>query len=146
MATHDDMLTPQPLRRWFWWAAGATLLFELFGAASIANVLTVDPSSLPVDQRAMMAALPGWMKAASVVAVTTGVSGAIGLLLRRRWAERLLLASLVAVLVQDSAYLIHQPLLENTTSDQLLVPAIVLAMCAAIYWFARYSRVRGWLV
>jgi Kef-type K+ transport system membrane component KefB len=143
---HTGAFARQPLKRWFWAGAIATLLFELFGAASIYFTLTVDPATLPLDQKVMVEALPGWMKIASVVAVTSGVIGAILLLLRRKAAEPVLLLSLAAVVVQDSAYVLHRPLFESISSDQLLVPVIVLVLCWTIYWFARHSRQRGWLV
>ena len=146
MTGSDLRFAPQPLARWYWVAAIACLLFALGGLWVIFNEATVDPATLPADQRAMTLALPGWMFVASGVAVTSGTIGAILLLVRNQLAEPVLLLSFVAVVVQDSAYVLHRPLRESMSSDMLLVPLVVLALCWTIYWFARHSRQRGWLL
>lgn len=132
--------------RWFWIAAAAALAFELFGLAAVGNELLLDPASLPADQRAMWLAYPGWMKAASAVAVIAGTAGAIGLLIRRRWAPPLLLVSLIALVVQDSAYVLDARLGATVTGGAWSAPLIIVVLCALVYAFARHSRRRGWLV
>jgi hypothetical protein len=77
--------------------------------------------------------------------VVTGVAGAVLLLLRRRQAEPLLLLSLVALVVQDSAYLLSPALRNLTASDDLFLPFVILIVCYAIWHFARSARASGWL-
>jgi uncharacterized membrane protein len=57
----------------------------------------------------------------------------------------LLLVSLVAVLVQFSAYFIDPQLRQSMSSDQLVIPVVIVVLGWTIYWFARHSRQRGWL-
>jgi hypothetical protein len=60
----DDHYSPRPVAGWFKFAAIASVLFMAIGCAGyLASVLT-DPSSLPADQRNLMAARPRWMLAA----------------------------------------------------------------------------------
>ena len=68
---------------WYWAIAVGALLFEGAGAFLLANSLTLDPATLPLDQRAVYEATPQWMTIAWVVAISAGLAGAIGLLLRR---------------------------------------------------------------
>ena len=135
--------TPAP--RWFTLAAIAALLFELAGGAMFALQMTVDPAALPLDQRAMWDAAPTWMLAAYAVAVATGIIGALLLLMRRAIADKLLLASLVAVLVQFSALLLVPKLRNLTQSDDLFLPFVIVVVSYSIWHFAWKSRRSGWL-
>ncbi len=141
----DDPYAPRPLAGWFRPAAIASVLWMLLGCASYLYQVTLDPLTLPVEQRAMIEAAPTWMWAAFAVAVWVGLLGAVLLLLRRRIAVPLLGVSLLAVLVQFSAYLLHPPLREAMRSDQLLVPLVIVAVTWTIFWFAYHSQRRGWL-
>ena len=130
---------------WYWLAAVAALLFELAGAYLFANSLILDPASLPLDQRAVFEATPQWMTIAWGVAIGAGVMGAIGLLIRRRFAEPLLLISLLAVAVQFSGILLVRQLRELTPEDHLIVPVVILLLAYAIWQMAKLARKRGWL-
>jgi hypothetical protein len=141
-----DQINPErPAPGWFTIAAIAALLFELAGCAMYLMQVSVDPASLPLDQRAMWNAAPSWMIAAYAVAVWVGLIGAIMLLMRRRLAEKLLLLSLVAVIVQFSALLLVPELRNLTTSDALLLPFVIIVAAYVIWHFAWTSRRAGWL-
>lgn len=141
----DDSYTAEPIARWFRPAAIASVLWMMFGCAMYLIEVTIDPATLPADQRAMSEAVPAWMIAAMAVAVWVGLAGAVLLAMRRKLAEPLLLVSLVAVLVQFSAYFIDPQLRQSMSSDQLVIPVVIVVLGWTIYWFARHSRQRGWL-
>lgn len=141
----DDPYAPRPLAGWFKPAAIASVLWMALGCASYLYQVTLDPATLPVDQRAVLEAAPKWMWAAFAVAVWVGLAGTVMLLLRRRLAVPLLGVSLLAVLVQFSAYFLHQPLREATGSNGLLIPIIIVAVTWTVFWFAYHSHKRGWL-
>lgn len=141
-----DQVNPQQAApRWFTIAAVAALLFELAGCAMYLMQVSVDPASLPLDQRAIWDAAPTWMIAAYAVAVWVGLIGAILLLMRRRLAEPLLLVSFVAVIAQFSALLLVPTLRNLTTSDDLFLPFVIIVACYSIWHFARTARRAGWL-
>ena len=131
--------------RWFTIAALAAVVWEIAGCAMYLMQVRVDPASLPLDQRALWDAAPSWMIAAYAVAVWVGLVGAILLVMRRRLAEKLLLVSLVAVLVQFSALLLVPELRNLTTSDALFLPFVIIVACYVIWHFAFTSRRAGWL-
>lgn len=135
----------RPVPRWFTAAAIAVLLWEMLGCVMYLMQVSIDPATLPADQRAMWDAAPTWMMAAYAVAVWVGLIGAVFLLRRRRLAEPLLLVSLIAVIVQFSALLLVPDLRNLTTSDALFLPVVILAACTLIYQFARTARRSGWL-
>ena len=143
--SNDERYAPRPLARWFKPAAIASVLFMMFGCAQYLIEVTTDEAKLPLDQRAMYAAIPVWMWAAFATAVWIGLAGAVMLLLRKRVAVPLLGVSLLAVLVQFSAYFVAPRLRELVSSDMLLVPIVIVAVTWTIFWFSYHSRKRGWL-
>ena len=130
---------------WFWLVAVAALLFEAAGAWLFVNSLTLDPAMLPLDQRAIFEATPQWMTIAWAIAIGAGLLGAIALLLRRRFAEPLLLVSLIAVAVQFSGLFLVRQLRELTPEDHLVVPIVILLFAYAVWQTSKLARRRGWL-
>ena len=130
---------------WYWGVAIAALLFELAGAFLFANSLTLDPATLPLDQRAVFDATPQWMTIAWAVAIGAGLIGSIGLVLRRRFAEPALLVSLIAVAVQFSGIFLVRQLRELTPEDHLLVPVVILVLAYAFWQAAKLAHRRSWL-
>ena len=131
--------------RWFMPAAIGVLLFELLGCYMCAMQLSVDPALLEPDQRLMWEAAPPWMLIAYIAAVTVGLVGAILLLMRRKAAEPLLLASFIAVLVQFSALLVVPELRNLIGSDDLFLPFVIALLSYGCWHLARIARQRGWL-
>ena len=138
-------VSDRPIPRWFTIAAIAVVLWEMIGCVMYLMQVSVDPATLPVDQRAMWDAAPVWMVGAYAIAVWVGLVGAIFLLRRHRLAEPLLLISLVAVIVQFSALLLVSELRNLTTSDDLFLPTMILVIGVVVWQFARTARRSGWL-
>lgn len=130
---------------WFWAVAIGALLFEAAGAFLFANSLTLDPATLPLDQRAVYEATPQWMTIAWAIAIGSGLIGAVGLILRRCFSEPALLVSVIAVAVQFSGIFLVKQLRELTPEDHLLVPVIILVLAYAIWQAAKLARRKSWL-
>jgi hypothetical protein len=130
---------------WYWLVAIFALLFEGAGAYLFASSLSLDPATLPLDQRAIFEATPQWMTIAWAIAIGAGLLGAIGLLLRRRFAEPLLLISLIAVAVQFSGLFLVRQLRELTPEDHLVVPIVILLLAYGLWQTAKLARRRGLL-
>jgi hypothetical protein len=133
---------------WFWAAAIAALLFEIIGCfffAVEARMSAAEIAALPLDQRAMLDARPGWFYVAFGLAVGVGLLGSIGLLLRKTWAAPALLASLIFAILQFSSIVIVPAMRDVTPSDALAVPIVVIICCYGIWQLARLAKRRGWL-
>ena len=141
----DDPFGPEPLARWYYPAALASFLFMALGCVTYLRHVTTDPATLPADQRQLAALLPWWQIAGYALGVWAGLAGAAGLLLRRRWAEPLLMVSLLGVVIWISAFFLVREIRETASSDVLSIPAVVLVLTWTIFWFARHSRQRAWL-
>jgi hypothetical protein len=128
-------------------AAICALLFECLGCFFYLAEVRLTPEQiamLPLDQAAMLSARPAWYYAAFAGAVWVGLTGAVGLLLRKSWAVPALLISLIAVIVQYSAILIV-PRMRTISSDELLGPIVVALVSYGIFMLARLAKRRDWL-
>ena len=141
----DDPYTPRPIARWYMAAAIASVLFMLIGCIGYLMDVTSDPNSLPLDQRTLVLARPTWSVAAYAIAVWVGLVGAVMLVLRRKLAEPLLLVSLVAAVFTFLPYAVVPAVSENITPNEIAFAIGIVAITWTIFWFARHSRLRGWL-
>ncbi len=141
----SDIKSSQVVPGWFSTAALGVLIWELIGCTLFGWHMLTDPISLPRDQQAIWEATPIWMNAAWAVAILAGLLGAVMLLIRRRPAERLLLLSFVAVVVQFSGLLVVSELRNLVASDDLFLPFLVIVVCYGIWMLARRARKEGWL-
>ena len=136
------------LPRSYWIIATIALLWNLLGLAMFAMQVTMSPetlAALPAEQRQVYEATPMWINAAFGVAVIAGVLGAIGLLVRRRWAAMLFAISLVALVVQVLGAYLVTPAWSAYGAAGLLMPALLLAIAVALWTYARQAAARGWL-
>lgn len=140
-----DEFTPRPTAAWYMPAAIASLLFMVMGCIMYLMHVLADPAAMPLDKRTAFEAEPMWVTAAYAVAVWVGATGALMLVLRKKLAEPLLMVSLIAVLVWLAGLLLVSELRESMSANDLLVAIVVTALTWTIFWFARHSRLRGWL-
>lgn len=143
--TGADPYAPQPLARWYYAGAAAAVLFMGLGCLMYVAHVTLDPATLPLDQRNALLAEPAWVKAAFAATVWSGLAGAILLLLRRHTAEPVLLVSLASAVVWIAGLATTAPLRESMSVNDWAVMIVIAAIVWTIYWFARHSRQRGWL-
>ena len=141
----DDQLGRLPVPVWYRLVALAGLLFEIAGVYAFILQMTVDPRSLPIDQRALAETLPTLTLVAYGMAVTSGLAGAVALLARWPWASAALLLSLIAMAVQFASTLLGTTARGTTPSADLLGPILILLCAYGLWQFAKIARRRGWL-
>ena len=141
----DPRFEPQPLAGWYYAGAAASFLFMAFGCFAYVMHVAADPAALPPDQRFALAAEPGWVTGAYAVTVWSGLFGSVLLLLRRKPAEGVMLASLLALILWVAGMALIEPLRDSLSYNDWAVTIVILAVTWTIYWFARHSRQRGWL-
>jgi hypothetical protein len=133
---------------WFWGVSVLALLWNLIGVAAFAMQMMMTQESiaaLPAEQQTVYRETPVWANVAFAVAVFGGVLGCLGLLMRKRWATALLIASLIGVLVQH----VYPFLLANVMAIMgptvALFPMILILLGLAQIWFSRKAAASGWL-
>ena len=140
-----DPYAPRPLAGWFYAAAIGSVLFMLLGVLMYVQHVTLDPATLPVDQRAAFVAQPAWVTGAFAVTTWSGLAGAVLLALRRRIGPTVLLVSLIALIVWIAGLALTGDVRASMSVNDWVVVIAVAALVWTIYWFGRHSLQRGWL-
>ena len=141
----DELHSPQPVAAWYPIAAFASLAVMALGCVGLVMHLLTDPATLPLDQRALYEAEPGWVFAISAIGFIAGLIGGLLLLMKRAAAERVMLVSLVAMVVWLAGIFATAQFRNLLSTNEIAVLIAILAVTWTIYWFARHSRQRGWL-
>lgn len=143
---NDTVETRVPV--WFWIIAVLALLWELGGviAYMMQVTMTADQlAALPEGQRHLYSITPGWITAIFAVAVWGGLTAAIGLLMRRRWAQSLFIVSLVAAIVQFGWVFAIGRAHEVIGPSAIPLPATIIVIGIILVVFANWAAKRGWL-
>jgi hypothetical protein len=125
----------------------AALLWNLIGCAAYLADVMMTPEAvaqLTAAQQEMYAARPSWAVAATAVAVWFGAAGSLGLVLRRRWATPLLIASLAALIVQD-AWLFLMSGVSQANAVAVVLQACVLLIAVGLVMLGRKAAAQGWI-
>ncbi len=103
-------------------------------------------AELPPEQAELYRSQPFWVTLVFGLAVIGGTLGAIGLVMRRRWAFGLLLASLIGVLAQDFyMFFLSDAIAVSGGPTAAIGPLFVLAIAIALIPWSRMGIQRGWL-
>jgi hypothetical protein len=130
---------------WFRAVALLAVLWNAFGVAmylSSVGVFGDATADLSDAQRAAAASIPGWITGAFAIGTFSGLIGSLGLLLRKAWAQPVLIVSLVALLVLEGWILFFSGAVEHFG---LAVPIMESAGAILLAWLATHARKRGWL-
>lgn len=133
---------------WFVLVAVLALLWNLFGLFSFYVHFTASPeviASWPEAQQQIAAATPRWIFVAFAIATIGGVLGSLGLLLGKRWAEHVLLLSLLGILVQFGSIYAITPTWALTGMGGAALPLGIAVVGVFLWWFAGKAVSRGWL-
>ena len=136
------------LPRWYLPVTIIALVWNLLGCAAYLSDVTVTPDDvarMSAQQQALYAARPAWAVAATAIAVWGGAAGCLGLILRKRWAVPLLIASLAGVVVQDLALFLLTNAAAQAGAVAMLLQGIVLLVAIGLVLLARKAAARGWL-
>ena len=133
---------------WFRVVAVAGLLWELFGVAMYlmhVGILPNDTSRMCEAEQSLMASSPTFVTALFAIGVFAGAIGALGLVMRRRWARPVLIVSLVAVVLQFGSWLLLTDAIAVVGPTVFVMPLIIVLVALALVWLAGMAGQRGWL-
>lgn len=134
--------------KWFTPVAVVALLWNLFGCAAYLMDVRLTPDDvarMTAAQQAMHAARPAWSIAATAIAVWAGAAGCVGLILRKRWATPLLIASLAGVILQDLWLFVLSGSASQAGAVVFVLQGVVLVVAIALVMLARKAVARGWI-
>ncbi len=140
--------SPSTKAPWHLWVVGAaSLVWNSFGAMDFMMTETRNPAylkALTPAQLDFFLGFPAWVVTTWGIAVWGGVLGSLLLLLRRRQAFHLFLASALCIILTD----LHNLVLSDGMkvmggAGQLVFAAVILAVGALLVVYARGSTQRG---
>jgi hypothetical protein len=145
----NTTLAPNKPPSWYKVVAGLAVLWMLFGVMAWVMDLMTDEAGLAQlseAQRQLYVARPQWLFAVYGVAIFSGLAGAIGLLLRKRWAPMLFALSLAAIIVQFGYTFVVMHAVELLGAAAAIpFPLVIFLIGVALWWFSLRARKLGWL-
>lgn len=130
---------------WFRAVAILAIVWNAFGVAMYLSSVGIfgDPTAgMSEAERAAASSIPGWITGAFAIGTFAGLIGSLGLLLRKAWAQPVLIVSLIALLLLEGWILFFSGAVEHFG---LAVPIMVSAGAILLAWLATHARSRGWL-
>jgi hypothetical protein len=134
--------------KWLMPVAIVGLLWNLLGCWAWVSDLRATPADIAAmgpEFVKLHAAMPVWVPAATGVAVLGGAVGCIGLLMRKRWATRLLWLSLAGVVVQDIGLFVIAGGMSSAGTTAMALQGLVLAIAIVLVLLSRRAARAGWL-
>ncbi|HEY0625896.1 MAG TPA: hypothetical protein VGD10_04105 [Allosphingosinicella sp.] len=131
---------------WFMPVAVLAVIWNLFGVAMYLSSVGVfgDPmTGMTEAERAAASSIPPLITGAFAIGTFAGLIGSLGLLLRKSWAQPVLIVSLIALLMLEGWIVFLSGAVEVFG---LAVPIMVTAGAILLAWFATTARRRGWLI
>ena len=133
---------------WFKVVAVLAILWNLIGCLAFATDIRLTPediAKLPDAQQALYNSRPSWAVASTAVAVVGGALGSIALLLGKKLALPVLIASLIGLVVQDYGLfvLVDGAALAGLTA--VVLQAVVLIIAIGLVFLSKRGISRGWL-
>lgn len=132
--------------KWYLPVTILALLWNLMGCAAYVMDMMMSPeaiAALPEAQRAMYEARPAWAVAAYATAVWAGAAGSLGLVLKKTWAMPLLLASLVALVIQDIGLFGMSGAAADSTA--IVLQSMVMLIAIGLVLLGRKAASHGWI-
>ncbi len=134
-----------PFPRWFTVVALLAIIWNAFGVSMYLSSVRVfgDPmAGLTEAERAAASSIPGWITGTFAIGTFAGLVGSVGLLLRKGWAQPMLVVSMVALLVLEGWIMFFSGAVEIFG---LAVPILVSVGAILLFWLASHARGRSWL-
>ena len=128
---------------WFWVVSVIALIWNAMGVnAYLQQAYDTESyrAMYSAEQLEIAANMPAWLTAVFAIAVFSGTIAALGLLLRKSWAVKLWVLSLIAVILQMGYTLI------NGYESDMIMTIMIIVFALVFVWFSRMCKAKGWLV
>ncbi len=134
--------------KWFMPVAIVALLWNLAGCWAYLSDVRLTPedvAKMPEQAQALYHSRPAWSVAAFAVAVWGGALGCLGLVLRRRWAVPVLIASLVGLVLQDFGMFVLSGAAKLIPASAYVMQGMVFLIAVGLVLLGRKAAARDWL-
>ena len=135
---------------WYWIISVLAVIWMLTGAMAWIMDLIISQdalSQMSEPQRQLYLSRPLWLLIVYALAVFSGLAGAVGLLLRKPWAEALFLISIASAIVQFGYTFIAMDAIRLLGAETALpVPAAIFSIGLFLVWLSIHAKKSGWFV
>ncbi|MCO4818237.1 MAG: hypothetical protein KC517_01345 [Bacteroidetes bacterium] len=137
----------QKIPTWFWIVSIALLLWNIMGIMNFLGQVNMSQEAIDAlseTQKSLIVNRPSWVNIAFGLAVFAGTAGSIALLLKKKIAHGLFMASLVGVALQFGHGIASSPA-EVFTPDVIGMTVTIITVAFLAIWFSRNAFKKGWL-
>jgi hypothetical protein len=134
--------------KWYMPTAIVALLWNLAGCAAYLSDVRLTPediAKMDAGMQALYNSRTAWAISATAIAVWGGAAGSLGLIMRKRWATPLLIASLIGVIVQDFNLFVLSGAASSAGAAAIGMQSFVLVVAVALVLLARKAQASGWI-
>ena len=134
--------------KWLSPIAVIALLWNLLGCYAWISDMRLTPeqvAAMGAEMQQLYASRPMWAVSATGVAVLGGAVGCIGLMLRKRWASKLLWLSLLGVIAQDIGLFVLADGATLAGPVAVAMQGVVLLVSIGLALLGRHGVRAGWL-
>lgn len=125
------------------------LIWDLFGImAFVMQIMMTEEmmAALPEAEQEIYRNTPSWITGAYFVAVFGATLGSLALILKKKWAMPMFIASLIAVIVQMSYTLFVAGVLDLRGPSSAIFPMIIVLIGAYQIILTNQAIKKGWIV
>ena len=144
----DSTSNKRTIPKWFNLIAALALVWNLMGVMAFIGQVMMIPemmAELPQAEQELYASVPLWATIAFACAVFSGALGSLALLMKKVFAEPLLVLSLAGVIVQ----MFHSFFISNSFDvfgpGGAIMPIMVLIIAFTLVRFANKAKANTWL-
>ena len=134
--------------KWFKPVAIAAFIWNLLGCLAYLSDVMLTPEDIAAmseAEQALYAARPAWAVGGTAIAVWGGALGCLGLILRKSWANLVLMLSLAGVVVQDIALFGMSNAAAMAGPVVYVMQGIVLLVAIGLVLLSRKALKLGWI-
>ena len=134
---------------WYWVVSIIFLLWNIMGVLSFfahSFIPAEAMAALPENERALYAEYPMWIYIVFALAVLFGLLGAVGLLIKKKWAKMAAIISFVAIIIQMTHNVFFTSSIEvYGTAQAVTMPIIVVVLGLLLILFTKNAVKKEWL-
>jgi len=138
----NTITKPTPL---YWLISTVALFWNLMGIIAYLGQAYISDNALkmlPEENQLYFSNVPAWVTAAFAVAVFGSFLGAIGLIIRKKWAYFLFVISFLALVAQHVYNFFIQNYIEMTGS-QMILPIVTFIVALFLIYFSKQKSQQG---
>ena len=138
----NTITKPTPL---YWLISIVALFWNLMGIIAYLGQAYISDDALkmlPEENQLYFSNVPAWVTAAFAVTVFGGFLGAIGLIIRKKWAYFLFVISFLALVAQHVYNFFIQNYIEMTGS-QMILPIVTFIVALFLIYFSKQKSQQG---